>query len=98
MRQGSIMRRHPVCVLISVVLTFFCWCPLGYGRYGEVARVLGVPYWVVLAFLFGVALFVLEWVYLFRSGEAMDDEDLPKVFSELAALDAATPAPAEEED
>lgn len=83
-------------VFAFLVLTLFCWCPLGYGQYGEVDRILGIPIWAVLAFAFAAALSVLEWDYLFRTPMAMNDEELKGIVSQLAAVDTEKPAPAEE--
>ncbi len=80
-----------------LVLTLFCWCPLGYGQYGEVGRILGIPPWAVLAFAFAAALFVLEWIYLFRTPMAMNDEELPGIVSQLEAVDTETPLAAKED-
>ncbi|MHC4425955.1 MAG: DUF997 domain-containing protein [Planctomycetota bacterium] len=78
-------------VFAFLVLTFFCWCPLFYGSYGPAKRILGIPSWAVLAFVFGAVLFVLEWIYLFVTRRAMSDEELPDVVSELAGVDADAP-------
>jgi hypothetical protein len=80
-----------------VVLTFFCWCPLLYGSYGPSKRILGIPLWAVLAFVFGAVLFALEWIYLFVSGRAMSDEELGEVISELASVDAEAAAAGKED-
>ena len=58
-----------------------------YGSYGPADRILGVPSWAVLAAVFGLVLFVLEWIYLFVSGMTTTDEDLPDIVSDLAAVD-----------
>ncbi len=84
-------------VVAFVVLTFFCWCPLFYGSYGPSKRILGIPSWAVLAFVFGAVLFVLEWIYLFGTRKAMSDEELPEIISELAAVDADAPAAGKED-
>ncbi len=70
-----------------IVLTFFCWCPLGYGSYGPARRFLGIPYWAAIALALGVVLFALEWVYLFATGFAITDEGLAEVVSELEKVD-----------
>lgn len=72
-----------VFFIVFCVLTILCWCPIGYGSYGEVGRLLGMPQWATLALLFSVILFVLEWIYLFWSDLAINDEDLPKMVSEI---------------
>ena len=81
-------RHNRLFVLAFAVLTVFCWCPLGYGTYGETGRFFGVPSWAVIAFLFGIGLFVLEWIYLFRTSLAVTDEDLTEVVAALEAVDA----------
>lgn len=83
-------------VVAFLVLTLFCWCPLGYGQYGPVGRIVGIPSWAVFAFAFAAALFVLEWVYLFQTRMAMNDEELPGIVSQLEAVDIEKPAPAKE--
>ncbi|MHC4146235.1 MAG: DUF997 domain-containing protein [Planctomycetota bacterium] len=84
-------------IFAFVVLTFFCWCPLLYSSYGPSKRILGIPLWAVLAFVFGVVLFVLEWIYLFVTRRAMSDEGLGEVISELASVDAEAPAAGKED-
>ncbi len=85
------------CFIIAfLVLTFFCWCPFLYGSYGPATRVLGVPSWTVLAFVFGAVLFVLEWIYLFLTRNALSDEELPEIVSELTSGDL--PATGKEDD
>ena len=76
-------------VLAFLVLTFFCWCPLLYGKYGPAERILGSPSWAVWAFGFGLVLFALACIYLFLSRRAMSAEELPEIVSELTTLDAA---------
>ena len=87
MDRKSRARRNRLFILAFFVLTFFCWCPLGYGAYGETGRVLGVPSWAVIAFLIGIGLFVLEWIYLFRTRLAVTDEESTRVVSALEAVD-----------
>jgi len=87
MKKKSSAWTKRIFIIAFLVLTFFCWCPLLYGSYGPADRILGVPFWAVLAAVFGLVLFVLEWIYLFVSGMTMTDEDLPDIVSELAAVD-----------
>ena len=91
MTQKTITWLNGAFVLAFLVLTLFCWCPLGYGQYGPVGRLLGIPSWAVLAFAFAAALFVVEWVYLFRTPMAMNDEQLPGIVSQLEAVDTEKP-------
>jgi hypothetical protein len=88
MKEKRTLWRRRAFLLAFLVLTLFCWCPLGYGKYGEVARVLGVPSWVAVAFVVGLVLFVLEWLYLFCSGLALDDDKLADTLSDLGGMDS----------
>ena len=93
MKQKSGTWQNRAFVLAFLVLTLFCWCPLGYGTYGEVGRLLGVPSWAVTALALGAVLFVLEWIYLFHTRMAMNDEELPAIISQLQAVDIDNPVP-----
>ena len=84
MKTWTTKRLNRIFLLVFVVLTFFCWCPV-FGSYGEATRVFGVPAWVVVAFGIGTLMFILEWIYLFRSGLTIDDEILREIVSELEA-------------
>lgn len=86
MKKKSSPWTRRIFILAFLVLTFFCWCPLFYGSYGPTGRILGVPSWAVLAAVFGVILFVLEWIYMFLTSMTMTDEELPEIVSELAAV------------
>ncbi len=97
MKQKKSVWSKRFFVLAFLVLTFFCWCPLFYGSYGPTKRILGIPSWAVLAFVFGVVLFVLEWIYLFGTRRAMSDEELGDVISELSSVDAEAPAAGKED-
>ena len=96
MENKSRLLKHRLFAAAFVVLTFFCWCPWGYGRYGEAQRILGVPSWVVWAFVFGAVLFLVEWIYLFFTGLAIDDRDLSDILSELESIDTEA-APSEKD-
>ncbi len=67
-----------------LVLTSLCWCPWAYGT--AEGRMFGIPTWAVLAYVFAAVLFLLEWVFLFRTGLAVSDEDLPRIVAELEAV------------
>ena len=69
-----------------VILTSLCWCPWAYGHI--TGRTLAIPTWAVVAYICAAALFVLEWVFLFASGLAVSDEDLPGIISDLKAVGA----------
>ena len=75
-----------IFILAFLVLTFFCWCPVFYSSYGPADRILGVPAWAILAAAFGVALFGLEWIYLFATRITVGDDELPDIVSELARV------------
>ena len=87
MDRKSRALRNRLFILVFLVLTVFCWCPVGYGTYGETDRFFGVPAWAAIAFLIGIGLFVLEWIYLFRTRLAITDRDLNEVVSALEAVD-----------
>ncbi len=97
MKQKKSVWLNHFFVFAFLVLTFFCWCPVFYGSYGPPKRILGIPSWAVLAFVFGAVLFVLEWIYLFLTGRAMNDEELGDVISELASAHADAPAAGKED-
>jgi len=97
MKQKSGTWQNRAFVVGFLVLTLFCWCPVGYGSYGPVPRVLGIPYWAVAALALGAALFVLEWIYLFHTRLAMNDEELPDIIAQLEAVDTDNSMPAKED-
>lgn len=77
-------------VLAFLVLTSLCWCPWAYGT--VTGRVLSIPSWAALAYVFAVALFVLEWVFLFLTGLAVRDEDVDRIVADLSATGAESGA------
>jgi uncharacterized membrane protein YhdT len=93
-KQENGVRQNRAFVLAFLVLTLLCWCPLGYGSYGPVPRVVGIPSWAVLALAVGAVLFVLEWIYLFHTKMAMNDEELSDIISQLKSVNTNNPAPA----
>ena len=97
MKQKTGTWQNRAFIFAFLVLTFFCWCPLGYGNYGQVDRIFGIPSWAVLAFGFAAVLFVLEWIYLFRTPMAMNDEELPGIVAQLESVNIENPVPAKEE-
>ena len=48
MKQRTATWQNRAFLLAFFVLTLFCWCPLGYGSYGPVPRLLGIPSWAVV--------------------------------------------------
>lgn len=91
--RGAWSRR--AFIIAFIVLTSLCWCPWGYGA--VTGRTLAIPSWAVLAYVFAVALVALEWVFLFLSGLAVNDEELPGIVSALEAVGADEPASAKED-
>ena len=98
MNQKSGTWQNRAFVFAFLVLTLLCWCPLGYGSYGHAPRFLGIPSWAVLALALGDVLFVLEWVYLFHTPLAMNDEELPDIISQLKTVETNDPVPAKEDE
>ena len=98
MKQKNGTWQNRAFVFAFLVLTLLCWCPLGYGSYGQVPRFLGIPSWAVMAVAFGAVLFVLEWIYLFHTQLAMNDEELPDIISQLQSVDIDNPISAKEND
>jgi len=81
-------------LLAFLVLTFFTWCPVGYGSYGPVGRVFGIPSWAAIALALAAVLFVLEWIYLFFTGLAITDEEVARTVAELEKTEASEGASA----
>ena len=98
MNQKSGTWQNRAFVFAFLVLTFLCWCPLGYGSYGPVQRWFGVPSWAVVALALAAVLFVLEWIYLFHTQMAMNDEELQDIISQLKTVDTDNPVPAKEDE
>jgi hypothetical protein len=71
---------------------------LGYGSYGAVDRYFGIPSWAVVALALSVVLFVLEWIYLFHTQMAMNDEELPDLISKLQTAAGDRPVPGKEDE
>ena len=87
-----------IFIIAFLVLTFFCWCPIFYASYGPANRIWGVPAWALMAAAFGVALFVLEWIYLFATSITVSDDELDDVVSQLAQINTDdTDSPGEED-
>ena len=91
MDQSKRPLKNRLFLTAFLVLTLFCWCPLGYGSYGEATRIFGIPSWVGWAYVFGIVLFCLEWIYLFGTDLAINDRDLADIVPELEALDVDSP-------
>ena len=82
-------------VIAFLVLTSLCWCPWAYGT--VTGRTLSIPTWAVLAYVVAVALVVLEWIFLFLSHLAVNDEELGGIISELEAFEPDAPAAKEDQ-
>ncbi|AOY60700.1 DUF997 family protein [Desulfococcus multivorans] len=73
-------------LIAFLILTILCWCPVGYGQYGEVGRILGMPSWAAMALFFGLILAVLEAVFLFSKDLALTEEKLAEMVSQLKTV------------
>jgi hypothetical protein len=98
MKQKTGTWQNRAFIFAFLVLTLLCWCPLGYGHYGPVERIFGIPSWAVMAFGFATVLFVLEWIYLFRTPLAINDEELPGIVAQLESVTTENPVPAKEDE
>ena len=83
-------KKNALLLIVFLVLTVLCWCPIGYGRYGEVGQILGIPSWAFTMLLIGAILFVIEWIYLFGTDLALYDEDLDEIINALKATAETT--------
>jgi len=70
-------------LIVFLVLAVLCWCPIGYGSYGEVSLIMGMPSWAFIMLLIGAVLFVIEWIYLFWTDLALYDDDLEEIIAAL---------------
>ena len=68
---------------LFLILTVLCWCPIGYGSYGEVGLIMGMPSWAFIMLVIGAVLFIIEWIYLFWTDLALYDEDLEDIIDAL---------------
>lgn len=75
--------KNTLFLIVFSVLTVFCWCPIGYGSYGEVGLIMGLPSWAFFLLLIGALLFVIEWIYLFKTDLALYDRDLEAIMKAL---------------
>ena len=94
MNQKYATLQNRAFVFAFFILTFLCWCPLGYGSYGPVSRFLSVPIWAVLALGCAIVLFVVQWIYLFLTPLAMNDDELPGIIEHLKAVNTDSPVSA----
>ncbi|MCD4720872.1 MAG: DUF997 family protein [Desulfobacula sp.] len=76
-------KKNTLFLIAFFVLTVLCWCPVGYGSYGEVGLIMGMPSWAFIMLLVGAVLFVIEWIYLFRTDLALYDDDLEEIMDAL---------------
>ncbi len=79
-------KKNTLFLIVFLVLTVFCWCPIGYGSYGEVGLIMGMPSWAFIMLMMGAVLFVIEWVYLFWTDLALYDDDLDEILDALKAI------------
>jgi uncharacterized membrane protein len=76
-------KKNLIFLILFLVLTVFCWCPIGYGSYGEVGLIMGMPSWAFIMLMIGALLFVIEWIYLFKTDLALYDDDLEEIMMAL---------------
>lgn len=79
-------KKNALFLIVFLVLTVFCWCPIGYGSYGEVGLIMGMPSWAFIMLMVGAVLFVIEWIYLFWTDLALYDDDLDEILDALKAI------------
>ncbi len=72
--------------LLFCIFTLLCWCPIGYGSYGPVGRIWGIPSWAAILLIIGSMLFVIEWIYLFKTDLALNDDDLDDIIEQLKSV------------
>jgi len=73
--------------LLFCILTLLCWSPIGYGSYGAVGRIFGIPSWSAILLIVGAVLFVVEWIYLFKTDLALNDDHLDNVVEQLKKVE-----------
>ncbi len=79
--------RNAGYLVVFIIFTLLCWSPFGYGSYGEVGTIMGMPSWAFLLLLIGTIMFVIQWFYLFVSDLALYDEDLDGIIETLKTVD-----------
>jgi hypothetical protein len=84
--MASNAKKNSIFLILFLVLAVLCWCPIGYGSYGEVGLIMGMPSWAFIMLVVGAVLFVVEWVYLFKTDLALYDEDLEEIIDELKKI------------
>jgi hypothetical protein len=88
MASNESKKKNTSFLILFFVLTVLCWCPIGYGSYGEVGLIMGMPSWAFIMLLIGAVLFVIEWIYLFGTDLALYDEDLEEIMDALEQVNA----------
>lgn len=76
-------KKNALFLSLFLILTVLCWCPIGYGSYGEVGLIMGMPSWAFIMLVIGAVLFIIEWIYLFWTDLALYDEDLEDIIDAL---------------
>ncbi|MBC2704508.1 DUF997 domain-containing protein [Desulfobacula sp.] len=76
-------KKNTLFLSLFLILTVLCWCPIGYGSYGEVGLIMGMPSWAFIMLVIGAVLFIIEWIYLFWTDLALYDEDLEEIIDAL---------------
>lgn len=88
-------KKKTIFLILFIVFTVLCWCPMGYGSYGAVGLIMGMPSWAFILLVVGAVLFLIEWVYLFQTDLVLTDDDLDAITEALQT--AGTPETLREE-
>ena len=81
--MSSKKKKNALFLVVFLVLTVLCWCPIGYGSYGQVGVIMGMPSWAFIMLVIGAVLFVIEWIYLFYTDLALYDHELEEIMDAL---------------
>ncbi len=84
--MSSNRKKNTFFLILFFILTLLCWCPIGYGSYGEVDLIMGMPSWAFIMLLIGAVLFGIEWFYLFGTDLALYDDDLEEIVDALEKI------------
>lgn len=66
-----------------VILTFMLWLPVGYGSYGAVRLIIGLPSWAFIALTAGAIFVILQWIFFFNSNLSTNDDDVQKIINDI---------------
>ena len=82
-------KKNLIFLILIIVINAFCWFCVICGSYGEVGLIMGMPSWAFIMLVIGAVLFVIEWVYLFRTDLALYDDDLEEIMMALEKTNTA---------